>query len=140
MTRQYDRIQIAEVARIVEPVALPQHPARTFELPPRLHALAAGAYLGFIALMASAFGNSELWIPLTICLFIIAMGFGTPGLWATLKPENSGNALGWAEFRRKGIVTATGRTSAMDATVQVMILPVLILLWGVAVVIIKALV
>jgi len=140
MTRKLDRNEIAQIARFVEPAAVSSHPARTFELPPRLYALTIGAYVGFVAIMAAGFGTGELWIPLAICLIIIAMGFGTPALWTSLKPENAEAALRWSEFRRRGIVTATGLTSATDATVQVMILPALILLWGVAVVIITALV
>ena len=140
MTRKLDRAEIAQIARFVEPAAVPLHPARTFELPPRLYALTIGAYMAFIGLMAAGFGTGELWIPLAICLIIITMGFGTPALWSTLKPENAEAALRWTEFCRRGIVTATGPTSAIDATVQVMILPMLILLWGVAMVIVAALV
>lgn len=140
MTRKLDRTEIAQIARFVEPAGVISHPARTFELPPRLYALTIGAYVGFVAIMAVGFGTGELWIPLAICLIIIAMGFGTPALWTTLKPENAEAALRWTEFRRTGIVTATGPTSAVDATVQVMILPTLILLWGVAMVIVTALV
>lgn len=140
MTRKLDRIEIAQLARFVEPVAVGLHPARTFELPPRLYALTIGAYMSFIGVMAVGFGNPELILPLAICLIIVAMGFATPAVWTTLKPETSEAALRWAAFRRKGIMTATGQTSALDATVQVMILPTLILMWGVAVVIIAALV
>ena len=140
MTRKLDRAQLAQIARFVDPIAVPQHPARTFELPPRLYGLTVAAYAAFVGVMAVGFGTGELWIPLAICLIVIAMGFGTPALWPTLKPENSESAQRWAEFRRTGIVTATGPTSARDATVQVMILPALILLWGVAMVIVAALV
>ncbi len=140
MTRKFDRYQLAQIARFVEPVAVSSHPARTFELPPRLYALTVAAYAGFIGVMAAGFGTGELWIPLAICLGIIGMGFGTPALWTKLSPDSGDAALRWAEFRRKGIMTATGQTSAVDATVQVMILPTLILFWGVAVVIIAALV
>jgi len=140
MSRKLNRTQIAEIARFVEPVTVPQHPARTFELPPRLYALTVGAYMAFLGVMAAGFGTGELWIPLAICAIILAMGFGTPAVWTKLAPETTESALHWSEFRRKGIVTATGQTSALDATVQVMILPTLILLWGVAVLIIAALV
>ncbi len=138
MTRKFDRHELAQIARFVEPAAVSSHPARTFELPPRLYAMTVAAYAGFIGIMAAGFGTGELWIPLAICLGIIAMGFGTPAVWTKLAPDKGESPLQWAEFRRKGIVTATGQTSALDATVQVMILPTLILVWGLAVLIIAA--
>ena len=47
-------------------------------------------------------------------------------------------AKSWSRFQAEGIQTAFGRTSAREATVQVLILPVLIFLWGIAAVVIAA--
>ena len=55
-------------------------------------------------------------------------------------PPNQSKPKTWARFQREGIMTAYGRTSARDATVQVLILPVLIFVWGVVMVTIAALV
>lgn len=57
-----------------------------------------------------------------------------------MKPDNSQRAGGWSRFQIDGIQTLTGQTTAAAATVQVLILPVLILFWGFAVVTIAALV
>jgi hypothetical protein len=113
---------------------------RTFELPTSLYATTVALFLGFIALMAAGFAHLELAIPLAIIGFFIVIGFGIPALWTQLAPENPVSARSWARFRHEGIMTASGRTTARDATVQVLILPVLIFIWGVLTVIIAALV
>ena len=48
--------------------------------------------------------------------------------------------LSWAMFRYKGIRTETGRTAATEATTLVLLLPFLILCFGVAIATIAALV
>lgn len=135
MTRKLDRTQIADVARIVahETAAPPavEHPARTFEMPPVLYALTAGAYLCFVAVLATAFSTRELILPIAIIAILIVAGFTVPALWARMRSESRGRALTWGQFRNRGIATYTGRMTAGDATIQVLVLPTLILLWGV---------
>ena len=141
MTRKLDRTQIAGLARIVEPWSVPQvaHPPRTYELPARLYGLTVAAYLAFLAVLGTALMTGGLWIPMAICVAYLAMAFGVPALWAGIAPESGGEALQWDEFRRDGIMTATGRTTAGQATIQVLILPAVVLLWGLAFVTIAAL-
>lgn len=112
---------------------------RSFELPTGLYAATAALYLGFIGVMAAAFGNAELAIPLVIFGFFIIAGFGLPTLWARMEPANGQRAMTFGALKSRGIVTATGRLSAGAATAQVLVLPVLIFGWGVAVAIIAAL-
>ena len=142
MTRKLDRTQIAQVARIVahETATAPTvaHPARTFEMPPRLYALTAAAYLSFVAVLATAFATRELILPIAVIAILIVAGFGVPAMWARMQPDTAGRALGWSQFRQHGIVTHTGRMTASDATIQVLVLPTLILLWAVAVATIAA--
>jgi hypothetical protein len=58
-----------------------------------------------------------------------------------MKPaESRTKALSWSRFMQRGIKTATGRTSAKDATILVLLLPFLILCFAVAVATIAALV
>lgn len=68
---------------------------------------------------------------------------------ATISPESVQSRVGRScespalnrdQFRKHGIATATGRLSATEASIQVLMLPVLILFWGVAVAIIAAVV
>ena len=95
-------------------------------------------YLGFLAMMTATFGNPGLIIPMAIFVFVIAAGFAIPAIWTHLAPEPKSRPLTQGQMEMKGIMTHTGWTSARDATTQVLILPVLILLWGLAVMTIAA--
>ena len=113
---------------------------RTFELPARLHGATVALYLGFIATMAVGFASPGMILPVVIFTVIIVAGFGVPALWTGLNPPTQSRAMAWEKFAREGVMTAFGRTSARDATVQVIILPALIFLWGAVTVTIAALV
>jgi hypothetical protein len=113
---------------------------RTFELPPVLYKAVVGLFLGFLAIMTLGFGNPGLIIPMVIFTFFIVAGFGIPMIWTRLAPQTGSMPQSWQKFQREGIMTASGRTSARDATVQVVMLPVLVFLWGVVAVVIAALV
>lgn len=136
---------VQEKARIVEaPVVVGDQNTvvdRNFELPKTLYAGTVACYLGFLAITASVFGNPELIIPMVIFGVSIIAGFLVPGIWTQLKPDTkSGVAMSFDRFSSSGIMTNTGPLKARDAATQVLILPVLVLLWGVAVVTIAALV
>ena len=142
MAERLSRERVAERAIIHDAPEL--RPAtrvdRSFELPAGLFVATAGCYLAFIATMAVGFGNPHLIIPLAICAIFIVMAFAVPALWMRMKPDHSTPLASWSRFGRQGIMTAFGRSSASAATVQVLILPVLILAWGFAVVTVAALV
>jgi hypothetical protein len=113
---------------------------RNFELPKALYGATLACYLGFVAITAMAFGNPALIIPMVIIGLIVTAGFVVPGIWTQLKPETKKvRSMGLDHFAGKGIMTNTGPLKARDAATQVLILPVLVLLWGVAVVTIAAL-
>jgi hypothetical protein len=113
---------------------------RSFDLPPVLHAATVGLYLAFLGVMAFAFQDRGLIIPMAIFVIYIAMAFGVPAMWVRMKPDHASQQLNWSDFSRFGINTYTGKMSARDATGQVLILPVLILGWGVAIAVIAAIV
>lgn len=132
---------ISENARIVDAPVLARAPTkvdRTFELPPVLYGATVACYLGFLAITAMAFGNPGLILPMVIFTFIIVAGFGVPTIWTRMKPEKKQRALDLDSFGSRGIMTHTGRLRPRDAATQVLILPVLVLLWGLAVVTIAA--
>ena len=133
---------IAEKAIIHETAALraPTTVDRNFELPLGLYAGTASLYLAFVGVMALGFGNPGLIMPMGIIVIFIAMFFAVPAMWMRMKPEHPQKLTAWAHFRQQGIMTAFGHTAAGAATVQVLILPLLILVWGFAVVTIAALV
>jgi hypothetical protein len=142
MAERRTRQLIAEQAIIHESPALrlPTTVDRTFELPAGLFAATAGCYFAFLAVMAVGFGNPHLILPMAIFVVFIAMYFAVPALWMRMKPNHPQRLTPWIRFRQQGIMTAYGHSTAGAATVQVLILPALIFLWGVAVVTIAALV
>lgn len=141
MAEQLTRQQIAAQADIHAQAPRASHEVdRTFALPKALYAATVALYLGFIATMALTFSGTELVLPYAAFILIIVAGFGVPTVWARMAPETKSAAASWTRFQHDGIMTGSGRTSARDATVQVLILPVLIFLWGVSAAIIAALV
>jgi hypothetical protein len=144
MTEFTSREALAQVAtvRAAPPAAFEVRSEidRSFELPTGLYLATASLYLGFIAVMGLAFINPGLILPLAIFALFIVAGFGTPALWARMNPARTRGAMTWGQFRSRGIMTATGRLTSGAATVQVLILPVLIFAWGVVIAVIAALV
>lgn len=137
MSKHITPAQIDQVAGVVDnPHATTVD--RTFELPTGLYAGTVGAYLAFIGLMALIFHNPELALPLVIITFFIFACFGVLSIWANMNPDTRSRSLGWYDFKRKGIQTLSGRLDASSAAVQVLILPVLILVWGLAIAVIVA--
>lgn len=135
---------VQQKAQIVEAPATesftPTNVDRNFEMPNALYGATIACYLGFVVLTAAAFGNPGLLIPMFIIAGIIVAGFVVPGLWTRLRPDTkTARAMGSDLFASRGIMTHTGPLKARDAATQVLILPVLVLLWGVVVVTIAAL-
>ena len=138
MTEFVTREALENVAVVTRAPHVRSEIDRSFELPTGLYVATAGFYLGFIAIMAGSFMNPGLVLPMVIFALFIVAAFGTPMLWARMTPETRQRALSYATFRNRGIQTATGRLDGGAAAVQVLILPVLIFLWGVAVAVIAA--
>ena len=111
---------------------VPTPTVRSFDLPTGLFAATVGLYFAFLAVMAAAFADPGLIVPMGIFYIYIIMAFGVPALWVRMKPDHADRPLGWRQFMREGIVTHTGRLAGRDAAVQVLILPTLILGWGIA--------
>ncbi|MBW8783769.1 MAG: hypothetical protein JF593_03890 [Novosphingobium sp.] len=112
---------------------------RSFELPTGLYVATAAGYLGFLAVMWLMLKNAELILPLVICTVFIAMFFGVAHKWTSMHPTHAQRPMRYDGFRRRGIVTATGHLTANEASLQVLILPVLIFIWGLAIAVIVAL-
>lgn len=141
MAELVSREQLAATADIrTEAPRAPTTVDRTFELPKGLYVATVGLYLGFIAMLAVTFAHPELTILAVIFGFSVIAGFGLPLVWTRLAPETASKNKTWARFVHEGVMTGSGRATARDASVQVLILPVLIFLWGVSVVVIAALV
>jgi predicted permease len=129
-------------ARVVEQPAHVRHQVeadRNFGLPTALYGATIACYLGFLVIVGSAFANPVLVIPMAVIVLLIAAGFGVPAIWTRLK-GNASTPETLGEFETRGIMTNTGRLSAGEATAQVLILPVLLVAWGLAVAVIAAIV
>ena len=113
---------------------------QTFELPARLFAASLALFVAFLVVMTLGFGNPELILPMAIFGIFFAGFYGIPVLFVKQAPEASRKGLSWRQFKAEGIDTLTGRLPAGEAAVQMLILPVLILAWGIACIIIAALV
>ncbi len=138
MTIQYPITAFVEAGTLAEaPVEIDRR-TRNFDLPVALHAATVGCYLAFLGILALAFQSPDMIIVMAICVIYIAMAFGVPTLWSRMKPLHHDRAIDWQTFHREGIECATGRLTSSESIGQVMILPVLILGWGIAIVIIAA--
>lgn len=126
-----DRVDLAQHAVQVD---------RNFGLPSELYVATFGLYFAFLSVMTLGFGSKLLAIPMAICAIFLMMAFSVPRLWATMRPLNPTKPLDWMEYQRAGIETYTGTVKARDANAQVLILPILILLWATATVIIASIV
>lgn len=140
MSKHLTRELVAEQARIVTAPQKRHEVDRTFGLPKGLYAATVGLYLGFLAVMAVGFSAPGLVIPMAIFTVFVIAGFGVPAIWTKLAPQTASKQMSFAKLRRDGIATLTGRLPARDASVQMLILPVIIFCWGITTVTIAALV
>lgn len=127
-----------ELTRKVSPFQV--NVVRSFDIPPVLHGLTVGLYLAFLAVMAFAFQDRNLIIPMVIFVGYIVMAFGVPAMWVRMAPGHGNKTISWADYKHLGINTYTGNMSATDAAGQILILPVLIFVWAVAIALIAAVV
>ena len=140
MVRHFTRELVAEQARIVEAPVARHEVDRTFELPKGLYVATVGLYLGFLAVMATGLPTPGLAIPMAIFAIFIVAAFGVPTIWTRLAPATPKKAMRFDQLKARGIQTHTGLLPARDATVQVLILPVIVFAWGITAVTIAALV
>lgn len=139
----HDLIARGDARVVASPTAAPvRHQVeadRNFGLPTVLYGATVGCYLGFLAVVGSAFANPVLAIPMAIIVLLIVAFFAVPAMWTRLK-DNRSEPQTLGEFEARGILTNTGRLAPRDATIQVLILPVLLVVWGLAVAVIAAIV
>lgn len=144
MSKRIIAEELVKKAHIVEAPGTEQNSPtivdRSFELPSALYMASAGLFLAFLGIMFVGFSTPGLIIPMAIFTIFIIGFYGLPAVWTNMKPDSQQNPLTMGKFARDGIMTNTGRLNAREATIQMLILPVLIVMWGLAVVTIAALV
>ena len=130
-TRQVPEVLLAR-EEIVAPPAARACEDQSFELPGGLYAAMATMFAGFIAVLALAFRGGHMAVAYGVIFAFLAAYFAIPAIFQQRK------GLSWAMFRHRGIETETGRASASEATVLVLLLPSLILCFGIAIATIAA--
>jgi hypothetical protein len=133
MSRRLDHAQLLACQEVVAPPSPRSCNDQTFELPPALYVATAALFMGFVTVLCVAFRSNMLVSWGVIAVFIAAF-FAVPTIFALVSTGDSRRrALGWEEFMKNGVATATGRASGAEATVLVLLLPVLIFCFGLAV-------
>jgi hypothetical protein len=142
MTARFNSEILAARADIVAPPALRACEDHSFEMPTGIYAAMAVLFFGFVSVLSFAFMGPTMVVPYGTCMIFIAAFFAVPVLFVRTGPGEAHvkKALDWYEFREKGIATATGRSSAAEATTLALLLPFLILCWAIALATIAALV
>lgn len=89
--------------------------------------------------MTATFHNPELILPLAVITGSIIFGFGINRTWTSMKPDNDSAPASWGQFSNSGVQTLSGHLTASEASILVLLLPVLVV-WGLAIAIITAVV
>ena len=141
MTCLFDHAELLVRQEIVAPPSLRACTDHGFELPTGIYIAMAALFLGFVGVLSLAFSNSEMAVPFGVFVAFIAAFFAVPAIFVRTTPaEGRTPALGWSRFIEEGIATDTGHAGGREAAVLVLLLPVLIFAWAIAVAVIAALV
>lgn len=149
MTRPITRAEFARTRQLapaphLAPVALPnirrELETRHFDLPVSLHAGFFGLFLAYLGIMFLGFQSPGLIIPMAIFIVFTVGFYVLPALWAGMKPHHVDTPLGLAALMQQGLMTHTGWCRGKDVASQVMLMPVVLVGWGLTVVTIAALV
>ena len=141
MTKRLDvQTLVTHADLVLAPVEQRLWEDRNFGLPREIHLATVGLFLAYLTVMAFGIRSHELVIPMAINFILVVAAFGVPTLWTTMRPRNSSAPDDLDRFIAEGFDCHTGHLSAGSATIQVLIMPVLLMLWGIAVVVIVKLV
>lgn len=140
MSRRQTREQLLVQNEIVAAPAKRACGDQSFELPTAIYVAMASMFFGFVAVLSFAFRGGHMAVVYGVIFAFIAAFFAVPALFSGMAHEQRRTeTLSLFEFGERGIATATGRASARDATILVLLLPFLILCFGIAVATIAAL-
>lgn len=127
-----------EDARILAvPPSTAKGSERVFDLHPALHAAVFGGFFVYLGIMWAAFATDQLVIPFAIFATFLAAAWIVPAMWARIA-ATPGRKTSFSDFLRDGFQCETGHVSAGAAMGQVLIMPAMLILWGLAVAVIKA--
>ena len=113
---------------------------QTFELPAGVYLAMALMFAGFVGVLAFAF-RANMAVSYGVIFAFLAAYFAVPALFPRMaRTHTATKSLDWSTFRESGVRTATGHSTSLEATILVLLLPFLILCFGIAVATIAALV
>jgi hypothetical protein len=113
---------------------------QSFEVPTEIYIAMGLMFAGFIGVLAFAF-RSNMSVSYGVIFAFLTAYFAIPALFPRVgRGLNRTKALDWPVFREKGIETATGHSTSVEATILILLLPFLILCFGISVTIIAAVV
>ncbi len=140
MSKHISRQIIAEHAQVQDTLTVTPEADRSFNLPTGLYVMKAGLYFAFLGILAAGFSSPQMVLPMAIFVVFMIAFFGIAALFVKTDPAAKAKIIRWSQFRSRGIDTLTGRLAMKDAVIQMLLLPVLIVMWGLTVVTIAALV
>ena len=143
MSDRFTKQMLLARGEVVAPPSADDRPYcedRNFGLPAPLLLGVFAFFMAYLAVMWVGFAAEGLVLPMVVNVIFVAAFAFVPSKWATMKPAHRDHALDLDRFRSQGIETATGHTSAGEATPLVLLLPACILFWGLATTTIAALV
>lgn len=139
MSVRVDPVQLKADARLVAAPLERSCTDHSFELPGGLYAAMAVLLFGFLAVLAIGLPTPGLIVPMAVNFIFLTAFFAVPAIFvrAARDPARPGS---WAAFLDRGIETATGHCGGKEAAVLMLLLPVFIFGWALAIVTIAALV
>jgi hypothetical protein len=141
MTARYQSQILTARDEIVAPPAPRACQDHSFEMPTAVYGAVGALLFGFMAVMAIGFAHPELVVPMAINFIFLTAFFTVPVIFVTGSPKDVGpKSMRWSEFIRQGLDTATGHTSGSEAIILTLMLPFFIFCWGIAVLVVAALV
>lgn len=141
MTARLETVELLHRDEIVAPPKLGQSACEdhNFELPTGIYAAMGLCFAGAVFVLAMAF-RTHMGVAFAVIAAFLGAFFAIPVLFVKSSGTTGSTPLSWRRFRDAGIATATGHTSAGEATVLVLMLPVFILGFAVGISIIAAVV
>ena len=139
MSFRVDPIQLKAEARVVAAPNERSCQDHSFELPTGLYVAMAGLFFGFLAVLAVGLSSTGLIVPMAINFVFLTAFFAIPAIFVR-SANTARRAKSWTRFMDRGIETANGHSSGKEAAVLMLVLPVFIFGWSLAIVTIAALV
>lgn len=134
MSRGHTHEQLLARNEIVAPPAQRACEDQSFELPGGIYVAMVVMFTGFIGVLGIAFRGGHMAVVYGFILAFLAAFFAVPTIFPSMASETRRTKpLSWFDFQSRGIATATGKASAREATILVLLLPFLILCFGIAV-------